>query len=85
MIEYLCVVFMPPILYMASVKHLSKIMVPVIYFSSNFLVRFPSRTTIVALVCAILFTGQKAYIEKISANEDTMLNDKYLYDTFFFY
>ena len=47
-------------------------------FKKNFLL-----TTIVALVCAILFTGQKAYIEKISANEDTMLNDKYLYDTFY--
>ena len=40
-------------------------------------------TTVVALVCTCVFTSQKAYIEKISANDETVLNDKYLYDTFY--
>ncbi len=40
-------------------------------------------TMVVALVCSILFTSQKAYIEKISADENTELNDKFLYDTFY--
>ena len=40
-------------------------------------------TCVIALVSTILFTSQKANIETIAASEDTVLNDKYLYDTFY--
>lgn len=40
-------------------------------------------TVIVCLVSLLMFNGQKIYIENIPTSEDTMINDKYLYDTFY--
>lgn len=40
-------------------------------------------TVIVILIASILFSGQKLYIEGIAAKEDSVVNDNYLYDTFY--